>query len=67
VKILVTGGTGHVGSEVVKELQKRKADVRILVRKQETPPPEGVQVMWATCSIQSLWRKRFMAWTSSTC
>jgi uncharacterized protein YbjT (DUF2867 family) len=45
MKILVTGGTGHVGSEVVKELKKRKADVRILVRKQETPPPEGVQVM----------------------
>jgi uncharacterized protein YbjT (DUF2867 family) len=45
MKILVTGGTGHVGSEVVKELQKRKADVRILVRKQETLVPEGVQVM----------------------
>jgi len=45
LKILVTGGTGHVGSEVVKELQKRKADVRILVRKEETTPPQGVQVM----------------------
>lgn len=44
MKILVIGGTGHVGSEVVKELQKRKADVRILVRKQETSVPEGVQV-----------------------
>jgi uncharacterized protein YbjT (DUF2867 family) len=45
MKILVIGGTGHVGSEVVKELQKRKADVRMLVRKQETPAPEGVEVV----------------------
>ena len=45
MKILVTGGTGHVGSEVVKELQKRKADVRILIRKEETPAPAGVQVV----------------------
>jgi uncharacterized protein YbjT (DUF2867 family) len=45
LKILVTGATGHVGSEVVKELQKRKADVRVLVRKQETTALQGVQVM----------------------
>jgi uncharacterized protein YbjT (DUF2867 family) len=45
MKILVTGGTGHVGSEVVKELQKRKADVRILIRKQETTAPAGVQIV----------------------
>jgi uncharacterized protein YbjT (DUF2867 family) len=44
MKILVTGGTGHVGSEVVKELQKRKADIRLLVRKQETSVPAGVQI-----------------------
>jgi uncharacterized protein YbjT (DUF2867 family) len=31
VRILVTGGTGRVGAEVVKELQKRKADVRLRV------------------------------------
>jgi len=43
VKILVTGGTGHVGSEVVKQLQKRKADIRLLVRKEDTPIPAGVE------------------------
>jgi uncharacterized protein YbjT (DUF2867 family) len=43
MKILVTGGTGHVGSEVVKELQKRKADIRLLVRKEDTATPPGVE------------------------
>src|ERR1700730_15690743 len=43
MKILVTGGTGRVGSEVVKELQKRKADVRLLVRKNDAPMPTGVE------------------------
>jgi uncharacterized protein YbjT (DUF2867 family) len=43
MKILVTGGTGHVGSEVVRQLQKRKADIRLLVRKEDTPIPAGVE------------------------
>ena len=43
MKILVTGGTGRVGSEVVKELQKRKADVRLLVRKSDAPTSAGVE------------------------
>jgi uncharacterized protein YbjT (DUF2867 family) len=43
MKILVTGGTGHVGSEVVKELQKRKANIRLLVRKEDTATPAGVE------------------------
>ena len=45
MKILVTGGTGHVGSEVVKELQRHKADVRLLVRKSDGPAPAGVEAV----------------------
>jgi uncharacterized protein YbjT (DUF2867 family) len=44
MKILVIGGTGKVGTEVVKELQKRKADIRLLVRQEGTPTPQGVEV-----------------------
>jgi uncharacterized protein YbjT (DUF2867 family) len=40
----VTGGTGNVGAEVVKELLKRNADIRLLVRKQGTATPNGVEV-----------------------
>jgi len=47
MKILVTGGTGHVGSAVIKELVKRNANVRALVRKQEASGtmPKGVEVV----------------------
>ncbi len=45
MKILVIGGTGKVGSEVVKELGKRGASIRALVRKQEASAtlPTGVE------------------------
>jgi len=43
MKVLVTGGTGRVGSEVVKELQKRDVAIRVLVRKEGTPLPDGVE------------------------
>jgi uncharacterized protein YbjT (DUF2867 family) len=43
MKILVIGGTGHVGSEVVKELKRRDADVRILVRKADVKSQPGVE------------------------
>jgi uncharacterized protein YbjT (DUF2867 family) len=44
MKILVTGGTGKVGAEVVKELQKRKVEIRLLVRKEGGAGPKGAQV-----------------------
>jgi uncharacterized protein YbjT (DUF2867 family) len=44
MKILVTGGTGNVGREVVKELQKRNADIRLLIRKEGVPVPKGVEI-----------------------
>ena len=45
MKILVIGGTGRVGSEVVKELIKRNADVRVLARKADKKPPPGVEMV----------------------
>src|ERR1017187_3520445 len=44
MKILVIGGTGNVGAEVVKELQNRNADIRLLVRKEGDGSPKGVEV-----------------------
>jgi len=45
MKILVIGGTGHVGSEVVKELKKRDADVRVLVRAPDIKSLPGVELV----------------------
>ena len=42
--ILVTGGTGRVGTEVVKELLARGAPVRVLARKQPAQLQEGVEI-----------------------
>lgn len=46
MKILVTGSTGKVGSEVIKELSKRGARIRALVRKKEAAAhfPDGIEV-----------------------
>jgi uncharacterized protein YbjT (DUF2867 family) len=44
MKILLIGGTGNIGAEVVKELQRRKADIRLLIRKEGDPTPKGVEV-----------------------
>jgi uncharacterized protein YbjT (DUF2867 family) len=40
----VIGGTGNVGAEVVRELQKREADIRLLIRKEAAAKPSGVEV-----------------------
>jgi len=45
MKVLVIGGTGHVGSEVVKELKNRDADVRVLVRKPDVKLLPGVEMV----------------------
>jgi uncharacterized protein YbjT (DUF2867 family) len=44
MKILVFGGTGQVGSRVVKGLVERKADVRLFLRKSGVTPPTDVEV-----------------------
>ena len=46
MKILAVGGTGKVGSAVVKELVKRGCDVRVLVRKKDAASklPENVEL-----------------------
>ena len=47
MKILAIGGTGKVGSEVIKEISKRGAEVRALVRKKEAGKkmPPSVEVV----------------------
>src|ERR1700687_3792247 len=43
--ILVTGSTGKVGSEVLKELDKRRATIRASVRKPDAKFPKGVETI----------------------
>jgi uncharacterized protein YbjT (DUF2867 family) len=45
MKILAIGGAGHFGSEVVKELLKRNAEVDVLVRKEGTKVSEGANAV----------------------
>jgi uncharacterized protein YbjT (DUF2867 family) len=44
MKILAIGGTGRVGSAVVQELLRRKAEVRIFAHKEDAHAPKGVEV-----------------------
>jgi uncharacterized protein YbjT (DUF2867 family) len=45
MKVLAIGGAGNVGSEVVKELLKRKVQVDVFVRKQDARVPEGARAV----------------------
>jgi uncharacterized protein YbjT (DUF2867 family) len=45
MNVLVIGGTGKVGSQVVQELLKHEAQVSVLVRKQDTTVPSGVKAI----------------------
>src|SRR4030095_9338948 len=45
MKILVTGGTGTVGSQVVSELLKRNAQVSVLTRRPDAKLPPRVQAV----------------------
>ena len=45
MKILVTGGTGTVGSQVAKELLARKVDVSVLTRDASKALPAGVKAV----------------------
>jgi uncharacterized protein YbjT (DUF2867 family) len=44
LKILVTGGTGHVDAEIANEPLKRQARERLLMRKEGAPTPGGVEI-----------------------
>jgi uncharacterized protein YbjT (DUF2867 family) len=44
MKILVTGGTGKAGTEVVQALLRRGTSVRVLTRNQEAKLPDGAEV-----------------------
>ena len=57
MKVLAIGGAGHVGSEVVKELLKRNAEVDVLVRKEGTKVSEGPTLSLAISLIRFSWRK----------
>src|SRR5262249_2001669 len=52
MKILVTGATGTVGSEVVKALLQRGAEVRALTRKRPEPVKlsDAVEITWGDLS-----------------
>jgi len=60
MKILVTGGTGTVGSAVVRELMARKGDVQVLTRdKTKAARPEGVTAVEGNLQEVSTVRRVF--------
>ena len=53
--ILITGGSGYVGSHIVKHLVEHRRDVRVLVRDREHAEEEGrlqgLDVEWITGDV----------------
>jgi nucleoside-diphosphate-sugar epimerase len=69
IKILVTGGTGNVGSRVVEELFKRDVEVRVLSRRQPEAGnlPTGVEVAIGDLLDPVRWNRRCRKSISSSC
>lgn len=61
MKILVTGGTGTVGSAVVRELMARKGDVQVLTRDKSKGGqlPQGVTAVEGNLQEVSTVRRVF--------
>ena len=55
MKILVTGGTGTVGSQLVSELLKRNAQVSVLTRRPDAKLPPGVQAVRGDLGPATAW------------
>ena len=67
MKILAIGGAGNVGSEVVKELLKRKAQVDVFVRNPDAKVPQGARVAVGDLLDPGLWRRPSTESTSCIC
>ena len=66
--ILVTGATGRVGRQVVQQLVKRGADVRVLVRDPSKASfPAGVEVVQGDLLDIDALRTAFTASTRCSC
>ena len=59
MRVMVTGGTGTVGSQVAQRLIARGDDVAVLTRSAEKPVPQGVQAVVGNLGDAATVRKAF--------